>query len=61
MNEENKIENEKTQEQENLLCPKACVLNQLDDDGLALFSLWKPILSFSSQIDSRSHLQHHLF
>ncbi len=39
MNKENKVENEKTQEQENLLCPKACVLNQLDDDRLALFSL----------------------
>jgi hypothetical protein len=58
---ENKIEDEKISELKNLLCPKACVLNQLDDDRLALFSLWNPILSFSSQIDSRSHLQHHLF
>jgi len=40
MNIENKKENERIKEQETLLCPKACVLNQLDDDRLALFSLW---------------------
>jgi hypothetical protein len=61
MKRENKIENEKTQELKNLLCPKACVLNQLDDDRLVLFSLWNPILSFSIKIHSRSHLQHRLF
>jgi hypothetical protein len=38
MNQENKKENEKTQEPKKLVCPKACVLNQLDDDRLALFS-----------------------
>jgi hypothetical protein len=56
-----KKENERINEQEKLVCPKACVLNQLDDDRLALFSLWNPILSFSIKIDSRSHLQHRLF
>jgi hypothetical protein len=61
MNQENKIENEKTQEQEKLLCPKACVLNQLDDDRLAIFSLWIPILSFSILINSRFLLRCHLF
>ena len=47
---ENKIEDERIPEQEKLVCPKACVLNQLDDDRLALFSLWNPILSFSIEL-----------
>jgi hypothetical protein len=31
---------EETTKDKKLLCPKACVLNQLDDDRLTVFSLF---------------------
>jgi hypothetical protein len=46
MNKENKIENERTQEQEKLLCPKACVLNQARRPPLSTISVMEPYFKF---------------
>ena len=43
-----KLKKEKETDSEKLLCPKACVLNQLDDDRSTLLFVKKDILSFSS-------------
>ena len=50
MNQKNKKEKIKTQEPKKLLCPKACVLNQLDDDRLALSHERTLFLSFSIKL-----------
>ena len=55
--------NNKKQRTTNLLCPKACVLNQLDDDRLTLLFIKKDILSFSStwsQLSQRTVTGHSL-
>ncbi len=42
------MKNKPRRESKKLLCPKACVLNQLDDDNVTLLFTEKAILSFSS-------------